>query len=533
MTVTDDRLDAISRNHDHDGGHSLLYGRMVKVAEQAQRKAARKAARHRKRRQWVSASATRGPLSRTAVKRNVRQQLRQWRRRRRMAKVLTSPARLGAWGAKRVVSFALRPVRIVLTIIIWLLLLLLLLPVIFPGLRDAPLLGGIIPGAMPASGDCGVPVRPVGGYKGAAAAMGQTVNAMREGTDPARLHEGILAGARELGASVAIFRATADGAPVPTEPVPQHGVPGYDNRLQVTAPAAVAASSGTGSVDEAAAAIVAAGATGEDAATFVAIAGAESRYVREAANPTSSARGYWQIMVSVHDVTEAQAFDPLFAARFAVKLKDESPRGFAGPWAETYGVGSHEPYMADARAAVARAEAAATSTTAVPAATAVGGAACLPGQSGDGVVRQAGLAGDLSAQGYTNGELPPGVLVPLSWTSGQLRQDAATSLEALNVAYRQAFGANLSVTDTYRDRAGQEACTRAKGSMCAVPGTSQHGWGVAADLGGGVQSFGTPQHEWMVRNAPTFGWVLPEWAQQGGSKPEPWHWEYAQAVSAG
>lgn len=137
--------------------------------------------------------------------------------------------------------------------------------------------------------------------------------------------------------------------------------------------------------------------------------------------------------------------------------------------------------------------------------------------------------------GYSNGALPAHTLVPLSWTPGRLRADAAASLDALNVAYRSAFGTDLAVTDTYRDLAGQHACTRAKGSMCAKPGTSQHGWGVAVDLGGGVQRFGTAQHEWMRAHGPSYGWVLPGWAQQGGSKPEPWHWEHsgADGMSAG
>ena len=60
-----------------------------------------------------------------------------------------------------------------------------------------------------------------------------------------------------------------------------------------------------------------------------------------------------------------------------------------------------------------------------------------------------------------------------------------------------------------------------------MPGTSNHGWGVAADLCGGVQRFSTLQHVWLSQNAPKYRWVHPDWAQQNGSRPEPWHWEYA------
>ena len=61
----------------------------------------------------------------------------------------------------------------------------------------------------------------------------------------------------------------------------------------------------------------------------------------------------------------------------------------------------------------------------------------------------------------------------------------------------------------------------------AVPGTSRHGYGVALDLGCGVEQFGTDAHRWMKDNGPRFGWVHPAWAEPGGSMPEPWHWEFA------
>ena len=62
----------------------------------------------------------------------------------------------------------------------------------------------------------------------------------------------------------------------------------------------------------------------------------------------------------------------------------------------------------------------------------------------------------------------------------------------------------------------------------AVPGTSNHGWGLAVDLCGGIQSYTSPQHAWMTEHAGRFGWRQPAWAQQGGSKPEPWHWEFGR-----
>ena len=43
-----------------------------------------------------------------------------------------------------------------------------------------------------------------------------------------------------------------------------------------------------------------------------------------------------------------------------------------------------------------------------------------------------------------------------------------------------------------------------RGGWAAAPGTSNHGWALAVDLGGGINGFGSPEHEWMRANAPTF-----------------------------
>ena len=126
-----------------------------------------------------------------------------------------------------------------------------------------------------------------------------------------------------------------------------------------------------------------------------------------------------------------------------------------------------------------------------------------------------------------NGDLSGDQLQGLSWAPGQsLSPAAAASLEKLNGAYRARFGSNLTVTGGYRSLAGQIKLKAQKPGLAAKPGTSNHGLGIAADLGGGIQRFGSEQHSWMVANAPTFGWRLPSWAQRNGAKPEPWHWEF-------
>jgi hypothetical protein len=134
--------------------------------------------------------------------------------------------------------------------------------------------------------------------------------------------------------------------------------------------------------------------------------------------------------------------------------------------------------------------------------------------------------GDLTA--YGNGLIPLAVLCPLWGTPGHfLRADAAYAFNRMSQAYAQRFGEPICVTDSYRDYDSQVRLYATKPNLAAVPGTSNHGWGTATDLCGGVQHFGTASHEWLAVNAGVYGWFHPAWAEPGGSRPEPWHWEFA------
>ena len=198
--------------------------------------------------------------------------------------------------------------------------------------------------------------------------------------------------------------------------------------------------------------------------------------------------------------------------------------------------------VADAVAAVARAGAALAQTqTALAAAQRreklIASAALIARQRS--AVPVAAVEGALAARpvpacegapvhGYPNGRIPLGALCPLWGTSGQLlRADAAAAFDEMSKAFGAEFGEPLCVTDSYRSYEEQVAVAIAKPTLAAVPGSSNHGWGVALDLCGGVQSFSTPQHLWMMANSMAYGWFLPAWAHAGGSKPEPWHWEFA------
>nr|WP_269330268.1 M15 family metallopeptidase [Kineosporia babensis] len=135
-------------------------------------------------------------------------------------------------------------------------------------------------------------------------------------------------------------------------------------------------------------------------------------------------------------------------------------------------------------------------------------------------------AGDLSL--YPNGEIPLTALCPLASAPGHhLRADAAFAFDQLSAAYAERFGTPICVTDSYREYRTQVRLYATKPNLAARPGTSNHGWGTATDLCGGIQNFGTPEHEWLFANAPGFGWFHPAWAQPDGSRPEAWHWEFS------
>ncbi|WP_065962826.1 tape measure protein [Curtobacterium sp. UCD-KPL2560] len=99
-------------------------------------------------------------------------------------------------------------------------------------------------------------------------------------------------------------------------------------------------------------------------------------------------------------------------------------------------------------------------------------------------------------------------------TGGLLRKAAAN---AWNAAY-QASGGALSLTEGYRDLAAQQyrwSLFKKGGNLAAAPGTSQHGFGLAADVAGG--------QSWLRANGAKFGWAN---TGLGFSQREPWHFEF-------
>lgn len=142
-----------------------------------------------------------------------------------------------------------------------------------------------------------------------------------------------------------------------------------------------------------------------------------------------------------------------------------------------------------------------------------------------------GCTGRTPAAG-ANGELDPAALCTLWGTDIELlRADAATALAELNLAFRARFGRDLCVIDGYRSLAEQHTVKQQRGALAAVPGRSNHGWGLAIDLcPADTQG---EAWDWIGKNGAVYGWENPAWAQPGGSGPEErWHWEYAPGVRA-
>jgi zinc D-Ala-D-Ala carboxypeptidase len=127
---------------------------------------------------------------------------------------------------------------------------------------------------------------------------------------------------------------------------------------------------------------------------------------------------------------------------------------------------------------------------------------------------------------FANGLLPKWALCHLPGYAArdQLRADAAKAFVDLNAAYRAHFGRKICITDSYRTLASQQRVYYEKPGMAAVPGTSNHGWGLALDLGCGVQTYRSTEFNWLKQHGARFGWVHPSWAEH--SPFEPWHWEY-------
>jgi LAS superfamily LD-carboxypeptidase LdcB len=147
---------------------------------------------------------------------------------------------------------------------------------------------------------------------------------------------------------------------------------------------------------------------------------------------------------------------------------------------------------------------------------------------------------------HSNGQLPRSALRLCGIGKFLLVTPAAASMKAL-VAAAAERGIIISATGTYRpyDRqvqVFQERYTRIplpgrptkkwegktywqkpRTAMVAVPGTSNHGWGLSIDFAtvkdGKTVTMSVKELRWLAKNGPAYGW----WNTVSS---EPWHWSY-------
>jgi D-alanyl-D-alanine carboxypeptidase len=119
---------------------------------------------------------------------------------------------------------------------------------------------------------------------------------------------------------------------------------------------------------------------------------------------------------------------------------------------------------------------------------------------------------------YGNGKIPPGALEQVGDTRHRLWAPAAESLTRM-MADAKKNGVNIGITDSYRPYTEQVDLAKRKGlysqgGLAAKPGTSEHGWGMAADL-----DLNGKAQDWMKQNASRYGFV-------NNVSRESWHWAY-------
>ena len=120
--------------------------------------------------------------------------------------------------------------------------------------------------------------------------------------------------------------------------------------------------------------------------------------------------------------------------------------------------------------------------------------------------------------GYGNGKIPPSALEQVGDTRHRLWAPAAESLTRM-MADAKKDGVTIGITDSYRPYDEQVDLARRKGlysqgGLAAKPGTSEHGWGMAADL-----DLNSKAQSWMHQNAARYGFV-------NNVARESWHWAY-------
>lgn len=132
--------------------------------------------------------------------------------------------------------------------------------------------------------------------------------------------------------------------------------------------------------------------------------------------------------------------------------------------------------------------------------------------------------------GLLNGQIP---LVRMTVVRGEhFEPQAAAQLLKLEAAFEAHFGKPAIILEGYRSLATQQQywsdwqAGKPGAHHAAYPGTSNHGFGRAADFASSIDLFDSAEHQWMVANAPTYGW---HW---GEAPDEAWHFTYYPGTAA-
>ena len=155
----------------------------------------------------------------------------------------------------------------------------------------------------------------------------------------------------------------------------------------------------------------------------------------------------------------------------------------------------------------------------------------------------------VSVSNYQNGQIPLGNMKQntnlaknLDGDAAYLMADASDALDSMISEFNNSTFTGkqkLIFTDGYRTLARQQALYAKYGSgRAAVPGTSNHGWGIAIDMYWGVRTsmtnqidirpsaFKHPMYLWFLNNGSKYKWFNPIKLRDDNGTDEWWHWEY-------
>lgn len=135
-----------------------------------------------------------------------------------------------------------------------------------------------------------------------------------------------------------------------------------------------------------------------------------------------------------------------------------------------------------------------------------------------------------------NGLLPADLIKQSTSATGAMGLflvDVVDDFDRLARAFQEKFNQKLKLNDSYRSfndqiRIKNEKMSEGKATEAATPGTSNHGWGLAFDFNthyNGKSGFQSETYNWMLHNAPRFGFESPQVLRDGDPSiaDEAWH----------